>query len=89
MALLKTRKDKKKLTFAYDEKDDRTQKTANLYSYIFTIIYVYIFSITVYEIYDKNGNVPVMFAWFLAYSTIAVTSFISSLLTLITDIKSS
>ncbi len=87
--LWSTNRKKKQRKIIFDERDNETQKVAMSFSFIFTLIYVFIASIILYEVYHDSGFVPVVFFWFMAYTTIAIASFLSALLIIITDLKNS
>jgi len=87
--LWSTNQRKKQNKVVYDERDDNTQKVANSISFNLTLLYVFFFSIILYEKYYDFGSVPVAFMWILAYSTLAITFFMSSTIILITDLRNS
>ena len=57
-----------------DESDDIIQKRAVSVGLVLTLLYVYIYAITVYTGYEAAGTVPTALFWFLAYSVIWVAN---------------
>ncbi len=84
-----THRKKKLVKIVFDERDKETQRIANNIAFIFTLLYVFLLSIVLYDSFFKSEYIPVGYMWFVGYSTIAMTSFLSAFIILITDLKNS
>jgi uncharacterized membrane protein len=83
---LVTRKKKSDRTVK-DERDNEIQKQASYVTFFLIMIYVFIISIILWEGYHDRGAVPVGWMWFLAYSVVCFSFFISSLSIILFDWK--
>ncbi|MBN2259874.1 MAG: hypothetical protein JW702_04995 [Clostridiales bacterium] len=54
------------------------------YSFIATVLYVFLLTISIYIMYEAEGNVPVGWLWFIAYSLVVVVNITSSSMILLT-----
>lgn len=66
-----------------DERDESIRLKAMEYSFILTMLYVFLITISIYTKYENIGLVPVGWLWFLAYSLVLVVHIFSSLIILI------
>lgn len=66
-----------------DERDDAVSIRAGQSALTVILLYVYILSITLYEIYRSAGSLPVSWMWFIGYSTAFVGPAAHSISTLI------
>ena len=89
LMLLLTRTNPDKKTNLRDERDNKTIKEANNVSLTGILIYVFLLCIYLWDRHQNTGSVPVGYMWFLAYSTIGLSYFFTSLVTLITDWRNS
>ena len=51
-----------------DERDDAVSTKAGLSALTIVLLYIYILSISLYEIYRSAGSLPVSWMWFIGYS---------------------
>lgn len=66
-----------------DERDQLVVKDAATSSFIIVIIYVFIFTISLFLKYEVVGVVPVGWLWVIAYSLIVVSNVVYALMTII------
>jgi hypothetical protein len=72
---------------AWDERDDGIARHANGVAFIVALIYVFVVSIGLWEVYHDRGLVPVGWMWFLAYTSTFVGMFTHAMATLILDAR--
>lgn len=80
---------KKSNVIVFDERDEKTMEIANNGAFIMTLLFVFIFLNILFEYYESNGSVPVVFMWFLSYATLAVSFLSSAIAHLVVDFKNS
>jgi hypothetical protein len=68
-----------------DERDERIGRRAATAGSFVVLVYVFVVSIALWEVYAKSACVPVGWMWFLAYSTMILTYLASSVASLILD----
>lgn len=61
-----------------DERTSLIQLKSTNVSLVITIMYVFIFSITIYTKYTEQGTVPASWFWLLGYTTIFITYIVNS-----------
>lgn len=68
-----------------DERDVQVMARANQASLIVVLLGIYVFTISLWTIYESVGQVPVGWMWFLAYGSVILAFVTSSVTTLILD----
>jgi|GEM_PF-3001130 len=63
-----------------DERALLAQLRSTSASMIIVIMYVFIFSITIYTVYGNDQVVPISWFWFIGFSTVMLTYFVNSFL---------
>jgi len=66
-----------------DERDEAVSTRAGLSALTVVLVYTYILSISLYEIYRNAGSLPVSWMWFIGYSNSFVGPVAHSISTLI------
>ncbi|MDM8533772.1 hypothetical protein QUF55_03610 [Clostridiaceae bacterium HSG29] len=66
-----------------DERDDKILAKALGSSFVGTILYIYLISISLYIRYEQSGFVPVGWLWFIAYSLIVIANIFTSIFSII------
>ncbi|PAT02262.1 hypothetical protein CI105_02655 [Candidatus Izimaplasma bacterium ZiA1] len=74
---------KKKLE-AYDERDNSIISNANIYGFVITMMYVFVFTTSLFIKFRDLEYVSVGYLWFIAYSSIIFSYFSISLLIVVT-----
>ena len=69
---------KRKCIITKDERDEYFQSRAITNSFIVTLIYIFVVTISLYTYYEKIGFVPIAWIWFIAYSLILVANISAS-----------
>ena len=72
-----------------DERDERIGRVANEAGFITVLIFVFLISIGLWEVYEEGGSVPVGWMWFLAYASVIVGHLSTSIATLVVDLQMS
>jgi uncharacterized membrane protein len=70
-----------------DERDLRVLAQANQATLIVVLVGIYIFTISLWTIYETEGQVPVGWMWFMAYGSAIVAFITSSVTTLILEAR--
>ena len=70
-----------------DERDDRIARHANGVAFIVALVYVFVLSIGLWEVYHDRELVPVGWIWFLAYTSTFLGMFTHAVATLILDAR--
>lgn len=60
----------KRYGFERDERDKDVQLKAMSSGLMCLVIYIFVLSITLYVIYEKQGLIPIGWVWFIAYTAI-------------------
>ncbi len=81
MSLTRTRKGEQGLS--RDERDDRLESKAGGATLTFTLVYVYALSIALWAYFQKSGQVPAGWLWFLAYSSVFLAMLTHGIFTLL------
>ncbi len=68
-----------------DERDLQVQARANQASLVVVLLGIYVFTISLWTVYESAGQVPVGWMWFLAYGSAILAFVTSSVATLILD----
>jgi hypothetical protein len=63
-----------------DERDYLIQKKSSTIGLVISLIYVFLLSIILFNIYRDEGSMNVSWAWFIAYSTFSFGYFITALI---------
>ncbi len=66
-----------------DERDDAVSTKAGLSTLVTILVYIYVLSISLYEIYRSAGSLPVAWMWFIGYSNSLVGPVAHSIATLL------
>lgn len=72
---------------AWDERDDGIARHANGVAFMVALIYVFLVSIGLWEVYHDREMVPVGWMWFLAYTSTFLGMFTHAVATLILDAR--
>ena len=70
-----------------DERDDLVAQRASAVAFTLTLIYVYLTSLSLWEVYHDDQFVPVGWMWFLAYTSMFFGMFAHAIATLVLDVK--
>jgi uncharacterized membrane protein YbjE (DUF340 family) len=65
-----------------DERDLSIQNKAMSASFITTLLYIFLITISLYTKFEQAGSVPVGWLWFIAYSLVVVANISSSSFTI-------
>jgi hypothetical protein len=68
-----------------DERDLQVMAQANQVTLIVVLVGIYVFTISLWIVYEAGGQVPVGWMWFLAYGSAILAFVTSSVTTLILD----
>lgn len=68
---------------ASDERDVQIVAQANQVTLIVVLVGVFVFTISLWTVFEAGGQVPVGWMWFLAYGSVILASVTSSVTTLI------
>ena len=77
----------KRWGYRKDERDKNISTRAVSVGMIALVIYIFLFSITLYTCYETEGILPVGWMWFLAYSAIVVANVAVCLASLILYVR--
>ncbi len=70
-----------------DERDDLVAQRASGIAFTLTLIYVYVTSLSLWEVYHDEQFVPVGWMWFLAYTSVFFGMLAHAIATLVLDVK--
>jgi hypothetical protein len=70
-----------------DERDVRVLAQANQVALIVVLLGIYVFTISLWTVYETRGLVPVGWMWFLAYGSAILASVTSSVTTLVLEAR--
>ena len=70
-----------------DERDDFVAQRASGIAFTLTLIYVYVVSISLWEVYHDEQFAPVGWMWFLAYTSAFFGMLAHAIATLVLDVK--
>ena len=68
-----------------DERDLQIMARANQVTLIVVLVGIYVFTISLWTVYEAGGQVPVGWMWFLAYGSAILAFVTSSMTTLVLD----
>ena len=68
-----------------DERDVQIVAQANQVTLIVALVGIYVFTISLWTVYEAEGQVPVGWMWFLAYGIVILASVTSAVVTLVLD----
>lgn len=71
-----------------DERDLSIQNRSISYSFIITLVYVFVVTMSIYSYYEKARFIPIAWMWFVAYSLILVANIVTSFISIILYKKS-
>jgi len=71
----------------WDERDDGIARHANGAAFVVALMYVFVLSIGLWEVYHDREFVPVGWMWFLAYTSTFLGMFTHAIATLFLDVR--
>ncbi|NQT58878.1 MAG: hypothetical protein HQ557_07850 [Bacteroidetes bacterium] len=69
---------KRKNIINTDERDAMILNKAMSNSFIVTLVYLFLIAMSLYIYYEKNGFVPVVWLWFIAYNVVMAANITTS-----------